>query len=60
MSKIKNCFIHCPVDSFINTDIASYKQLVIVTEIALKDLDQYKKSIKQQNLKELDVKLILA
>ena len=48
------------LDYFINVDETTYIQLVIITEIALYDLEQYVKSLKQQNMKEEEIRNILA
>ena len=48
------------LDYFINADETTYIQLVIITEIALYDLEQYVKSLKQQNMKEEEIRNILA
>lgn len=48
------------VDYFINTDCEKYIQLVIITELAENDLDHYIRSLKDGNIREEDLKVILA
>ena len=41
MAKIKDRFILGSVDYFINTDEKDYIQLVVITELAIYDLEKY-------------------
>ena len=45
MATIKDRFILGSVDSFINTDEEEYSQLVVITELALYDLEKYIESL---------------
>ncbi len=60
LADIKESFILEAVDYFINTDWPKYNQLVIITELALYDLDQYMKTLNKENMKEDEIKQIAA
>ena len=60
MATIKDRFILGSVDSFINTDEEEYSQLVVITELALYDLEKYIESLDQNNIDEEKFKDIIA
>ena len=60
MLEIKDRFIHGAYECFINTDKKDYNMLVIISELALYDVEKYVKSLKEENIDEEDLKNILA
>ena len=61
MQKIRDRFILGSIDCFINTDRKNDDELVIITELALYDVENYVlKTLKDQNIDEEEIKIILA
>ena len=59
MQNIRDRFILGAVDCFINTNKKDFNQIVIITELALYDLENYVKSL-EKDIDEEEVKIILA
>ena len=60
MLEIKDRFIQGADECFVNTDKKDFSQLVIISELALYDVEKYVKSLKEENIDEENLKHILA
>ncbi len=56
LSKISNDFILKSEEYFINTDFSNYLQLVIISELAECDLEQYMENLKKQDMNEEEIR----